>query len=248
MNKKEWHSGAVDKTFKWKRLVQQKIKEWKISNNITEKCDIHHRDDTEECIKYNEEHYELWGFNEDGTFEYGKYVVFMTHAEHSYYHHHGEKHHMYGRKGTDNPLFGRSCAEETKRKISESNTGRKRTDEVRYKMSISAKNRPPISDETRKKLSEVHKGRVCSDETREKIRLGNIGHGLGEHRSEDVKAQISSSLKNSAKLKAIRLLYRIYKDNNGIMSWNDFKHALKTGDITFVERPIEVIINDGSKA
>ena len=33
MNKTEWSSGIVNKTFKWKRLVQQKIKEWKISKH-----------------------------------------------------------------------------------------------------------------------------------------------------------------------------------------------------------------------
>ena len=64
---------------------------------------------------------------------------------------------------------------------------------------------------------------------------------------EDIKAQISSSMKNSTKLKAIRLMYRIYKDNDGIMGWNEFKHALKTGDITFVERPVEITINDRSQ-
>ena len=34
MNKTEWYSGTVRKTFNWKHLVDQKIKEWKIKNNI----------------------------------------------------------------------------------------------------------------------------------------------------------------------------------------------------------------------
>ena len=48
--------------------------------------DIHHLRDTEEQRKYNDEHYELWGHNLDGTFEYGKYVVFWTHEHHIKYH------------------------------------------------------------------------------------------------------------------------------------------------------------------
>jgi hypothetical protein len=60
-----------------------------IDNNYTCRCVVHHRDDTEECRKYNEEHYERWGFNEDGTFEYGKYVIFMINTEHSAHHHTG---------------------------------------------------------------------------------------------------------------------------------------------------------------
>jgi len=47
---------------------------------------IHHLRDTEEQRKYNDEHYELWGHNLDGTFEYGKYVVFVTKEEHDSYH------------------------------------------------------------------------------------------------------------------------------------------------------------------
>lgn len=51
---------------------------------------IHHLRDTEEQRKYNDEHYELWGFeiDENGNeyFEYGKYVVFITKEEHTEIH------------------------------------------------------------------------------------------------------------------------------------------------------------------
>lgn len=222
MNKKEWYSGAVNKTFKWKHLVQQKIKEWQISNNIAEKCDIHHRDDTEECRKYNEEHYELWGFNEDGTFEYGKYVVFMTHAEHSYYHHHGEKHHMYGRKGLDNPLFGHNCTEETKRKISESNAGRKRTDEMKYKMSLAAKNQYLSSDEFRERLHNAFKGK---------------------HHTDEAKAKMSRSIKEHFRIMSDA--YKKYKLSGGTLMWNDFRKQYKNTPISQIYDLVE-IINEGA--
>ena len=61
---------------------------------------IHHLRDTEEQRKYNDEHYEFWGHNLDGTFEYGKYVIFVTEEWHAKYH---------------------AQSEETRKKISESN-------------------------------------------------------------------------------------------------------------------------------
>ena len=36
------------------------LRQWKSDNNYDCKCVVHHRDDTEECRKYNQEHYELW--------------------------------------------------------------------------------------------------------------------------------------------------------------------------------------------
>ena len=100
------------------------LKDWKAKNNVIERCDVHHRDDTEECIKYNSAHYELWGFNEDGTFEYGKYVVFMTHAEHSKYHHIGSTHASetkikmsVAHKGDKNPMYGKHHSNEFREKM-----------------------------------------------------------------------------------------------------------------------------------
>ena len=115
----------------------------------------HHLRDTEEQRKYNDEHYELWGFeiDENGNehFEYGKYIIFITPEEHTKIH---------------------SVSDETKKKLSESaaaawndtrrcdysdrmtgagnpqygksgelspNYGVTRSDKTRTKMSISAK-------------------------------------------------------------------------------------------------------------
>ena len=51
---------------------------------------IHHLRDTEEQRKYNDEHYELFGFEIDESgneiFNYGKYVVFWTKEHHNEYH------------------------------------------------------------------------------------------------------------------------------------------------------------------
>jgi len=61
------------------REIQKSLQYNKDPNAVV----IHHLRDTEEQRKYNDEHYELWGHNLDGTFEYGKYVVFVTKEEHT---------------------------------------------------------------------------------------------------------------------------------------------------------------------
>lgn len=119
MNKKEYFlSDIYLKNAEYKN-IQKRLHEWKQKNNIIERCVVHHRDDTEECKKYNEEHYELWGFNEDGSFEYGKYVIFLTRAEHCKHHHTGENNVNYG-KG---PMLGRHFTYEHRMKLSLANSG-----------------------------------------------------------------------------------------------------------------------------
>lgn len=141
MNREECIKSKCEHNEYWK-LVRHKLKMWKKDNGLTCKCVIHHRDDTEETLKYNSEHYELWGFNEDGTFEYGKYVIFMTSAEHVSYHKTGEKNHNYGKKFSDEHRAklsaahqGKKPSDETCAKLSVANQGKKRSDETRGKIS-----------------------------------------------------------------------------------------------------------------
>lgn len=100
----------------------------------------HHLRDTEEQRKYNDEHYELWGFeiDENGNehFEYGKYVIFVTEKEHNAIHalseetrkkigdaNRGENNGMYnvGLYAENNGMYGKHHTEEAKRLISERN-------------------------------------------------------------------------------------------------------------------------------
>lgn len=86
MNRKEWLECNNRKT-KWHWYHEcEKIRmslEYNKDPNATHK---HHLFDTPEQIEYNNTHYEMWGFNEDGTFEYGKYIIFVTPEEHSQIH------------------------------------------------------------------------------------------------------------------------------------------------------------------
>ena len=179
MNNIEYYS--TNHRNKYHSYIHKLLNEWKLANGITEICVVHHRDDTEECRKYNEEHYELWGFNLDGTFEYGKYIVFMTMSEHMRYHNAGVNNPMYGvRKfGVDNPFYGHIHSHESKEKMRAAHTG--------------------------KKLSYEHKAKM------------------------------------SLAQKGISILWKVYKSNNGVLSYNDFRRALKNGDITFEPQSITIL-------
>ena len=60
-------------------------------------------------------------------------------------------------------------SEESRRKMSESQTGRTHSTETRKKISEAAKGRT-TTDETRKKMSQSQKGRTATEETRKKMR------------------------------------------------------------------------------
>ena len=64
------------------RIEQKKL----VYNKDPNAFHRHHLRDTEEQRKYNDEHYEMWGFeiDENGNeqFIYGKYVIFVTPEEH----------------------------------------------------------------------------------------------------------------------------------------------------------------------
>ena len=122
MNKNEYYNSVICYKNPEYKQVRKYLSEWKQTNNITKKCVIHHRDDTEECRAYNEAFYERWGCDEDGTFEYGKYVFFMTISDHVKHHH-----------------TGKTLSDECKRKLSESHLGKHASDETKRKISDSIK-------------------------------------------------------------------------------------------------------------
>lgn len=199
MNRKEWKFYNESNKYEWYNKTR-KIQKSLLYNSDSNAKVIHHLRDTEEQRKYNDEHYELWGHNLDGTFEYGKYVVFWTKEQHNKYH---------------------RCSEETKSKIRESikrtwnspgyreshsganssSFGRHHTDECKKRLSEIKKTfyeNHPVSDETRRKISEHHadisgenhpmygkqsplKGTIRPKEVRDKISKSKIGY---QHTSE----------------------------------------------------------------
>jgi len=102
----------------------------------------------------------------------------------------------------------RKQTEETKQKISKSNTGKKRTIQTKQKISESLKNKlvgvnNPFygkrhTDEFKKSVSIRKKGTVLSEETKQKISKSNTGKKRTPH-SEETKQK----MKESAKLRKI---------------------------------------------
>lgn len=88
----------------------------------------------------------------------------------------GKKNPNMARKGKENPFWGKSHSEKTKKKMSEAHKGKKR---------------PPFTREHRRKLSEVRKGIKLSEETKNKLRQIN----LGKHYSETTRRKKSEAQK-----------------------------------------------------
>lgn len=160
MNRKEWKEFCkVDraKGYYWYNKVTKKrlSKEFESLEN----CDldakvIHHLRDTEEQRKYNDEHYEMFGFeldeNGNEVFNYGRYVVFWTKEHHNEYH---------------------KCSEETRKKRSESLKGIPRTDEWKLKLSESGKGKHNFTEEQRLQISKSVKEYYEQDGSREKTSI-----------------------------------------------------------------------------
>lgn len=204
-NMRYTNTEVVMNNHQYRKSICKKLKDWKISNNINEKCVAHHRDDTPETRKYNAEHYERWGHNEDGTFEYGKYVVFMTLNDHIKYHHIGAKR-----------------SEEVCRNISESRKGQytDKQREARALIDMSGINNPMFgrhhTKESRRKMSENHKGQIPAFK--------------GQHHTEQAKKILSEAQR--AYHEKMHKLFDVYKALNGTLKYRAFCRAIKSGEIS----------------
>lgn len=85
-------------------------------------------------------------------------LIFLVASEHRHLHNNGER----------NPMYGKPCSEEHKRKMSEARKGKYLSEETKMKMSEANKgSKNPMfgkkhSDEARKKISESHKGKFIN--------------------------------------------------------------------------------------
>lgn len=233
MNMKEWtalknsHLGLVDWSFY--NNVKRIQKSLKYNPDPNAKV-VHHLRDTEEQRKYNDEHYELWGFNLDGTFEYGKYVIFVTREEHTNIHKHSEETRSKISETITNYWTAEKRAEWSLKKTGEGNPfyGKHHTDEIRAR--LSGENNPMYgkhhSEQARKAISDANKNKVVSEETRKKLSLASSGENngmYGKHPSEETLNKMRNSTGVELQRKA-SIAYRKYKeDENGDMKWQDFR-------------------------
>ncbi len=262
MNQREWkQSGKFLGKYEWYNKARKLQRSLQFNTDETATV-IHHLRDTEEQRKYNDEHYELWGHNLDGTFEYGKYVIFVTEEWHCNYHH----------------------SEETRKRLSESNKAFWNTDEGRQILSEKSKKcwandeyrnklitkmnsdeakarRAANKDAIGKKISESKKGYHHTEEAKQKMSKSHLGkhgmcgevhpnfgkpaHNKGVPMYDEAKRKSREKHlgKSSAYLKACQILYKAYKQGNGVLSWNDFQKCISNGYISFERLPITVYIN-----
>lgn len=186
----------------YKKLAQQYLHQWMTENNLTGDYVIHHRDDNDEVRTYNKANYKLWGHNLDGTFEYGKYVVFITRSEHMHHH-----------------RLGAHLTEEQRAHLSEINSGEKHP-----------KYGTHHSEETRKKLSQQKLGsknpmyqKDFTEEHRRHLRESYAGN------RPEVKAKIVEATRK--RMQRVGELWHIYKQNNGPLSWPEFQSNIAKNNI-----------------
>lgn len=242
--KADWHS--VDHTWDKKcREIQSELK-YNSDPNATVR---HHLRDTEEQRKYNEEHYELWGFeiDENGNehFEYGKYMIFVTEEWHNNYHHRSEETRKRMRensiKARDEAWIenqrqkhlGKTASEETRKKMSESHKALCSDPKFRKKMSEAAK--ASWTDERKQEASAK-----CSGENNPMYgkkgelapcygRCGELNPMYGKTHSEDHSEDVRNKISNAIKIATEKysIAYKEYKSNGGTMKWNEFKKWYK---------------------
>ena len=203
MNIKEWRIACKEglANHKYDNLCRtaQKSLKYNPDPNATVR---HHLRDTEEQRKYNDEHYELWGFeiDENGNehFEYGKYIVFLTPEEHNKLHAVSEETRNILRQrmlGDSNKMRGKKHSEESKRKMSNKKKGHRLSKETREKLSVAftGENNPMY-------------GKHLSDEEKLNLSIKNSGEGnpmYGRHFSDESKKILSEASKLAwAKIKA----------------------------------------------
>ncbi len=147
---------------------------------------IHHLRDTEEQRRYNDEHYEYWGFNQDGTFEYGKYVIFVTKEWHNKYHKHSEetrKKLSIAHSGSKNHFYGKHHSETSKIKMSVSQKNR-------FKHKVHPMYGKHHTAASRAAISRAHLGKALSEEHKH-----NISNGIKAIMTDERRRQIGEQSK-----------------------------------------------------
>ena len=235
MNQEEYKKSGK---FKGKHLWYNKTR--KIQKSLQHNEDpkakvIHHLRDTEEQREYNDTYYEFWGFNQDGTFEYGKYVIFVTKKQHTEIHKCSEEtrnkisttlkktlstdeqklRRSKSTRGESNPFYGKHHSDETKEIIKQKSNAYWSLEESRIRASKILKQHfkdNPVSEETRRKLSESNKGRIVTEDTINRIKY-----------SRAHSAKVAEHNKDMQVCKEHYSLIKEYK----FISWNNFQKLFK---------------------
>jgi hypothetical protein len=203
MNYDEWHNLVRNKTselvFTYYNKVKSIQKSLKYNSDPNAKI-IHHLRDTEEQRKYNDEHYEFWGFeiDENGNehFEYGKYVVFVTDEEHGKLHSFSEETREKISDGVKrailaNPNDHDRRVENAKQLWRDENYRARRreiSNDPEYRKKISERVKKSMTDDMRAQLSEKSKALWQDEEYRNKT-VAAIRASITDERREQLRQQ-----------------------------------------------------------
>jgi len=122
---------------------------------------------------------------------------------------------------------GKTLSDETKKKLSEANIGKTHSDEAKKKMSEAntGENNPmfgkPHSDKAKKKISKAHTGKTRSDETKKKLSEAKSGENhpmFGKTHSDKAKKKMSKA--NIGKKRSDETKKKISKANAGENHYN----------------------------
>jgi hypothetical protein len=164
----------------------------------------HHLMDTNEQIEYNTNHYEMWGFNLDGTFEYGKYMIFVTEEEHHKIHctcdDTNKKRslamsNLWSTSEFRDKITAAINTDEVKSKISEASIKMWENDKIRSQI-ISAIKTLWTTDEYKQKQHYAQLGKHCKEHNGMYGRCGEDHPFYGHHLSEEHKKAISEAQKS----------------------------------------------------
>ena len=216
MDRKEWVEFCkIDKAkayFWYNKVTKKRISKEFESDTRTDKDAkvIHHLRDTEEQRKYNDEHYELFGFEIDKNgnehFEYGKYVVFWTKEHHNEYHSCSEetrKKRSESLKGEGNYWYGKHRSDCEKSKISNTLLGIKRSDDTKLKIGKANKGKT-LTNETKLKISNSLREYMNKPGVRESISNKTKMSMTDEHKaylSKIQKERITDEIRNEIRIR-----------------------------------------------
>lgn len=182
MNIKEWQRACLEgyaprRYDNASREIQRSLK-YNSDPNATVR---HHLRDTEEQRKYNDEHYEMWGFNLDGTFEYGKYMIFMTEEDHITIHNQSDETKAKRKETLNTPEVRKRLSDASKAVWS---------DET-YHKAMCEKARASWTDDRKKKKSDSMTGEL----NHQYGLSGELNPNYGVKRSDETRLKMSNSLK-----------------------------------------------------
>ena len=232
MNRKEWKISDICNKYEWYNKTRKLQRSLQYNPDASATV-IHHLRDTEEQMNYNDEHYELWGHNLDGSFEYGKYVIFVTKEEHAEIHSRSEetraKVSIANKLRWEDPVYKNVMV----RKIKESWTQERKES---YSKAQSGENNPWYGKhddpELSLKLSLASKKNWLREDYRHKLHVALTSRTL----SDDLKKRISESTSGEknhfyGKTHSYTDIYRRYRNQllaNGI-HWNLFQKLMSHG-------------------